>query len=325
MKSSKQPKKKMVRKVRRSVVRRKERAVGVPSGDLEGLLISEMANLRDSQGRTIIHDLIYNSTESMRNLAYRHGFSVGKELFDFSGEGKIDALLAGLKAAGMEHLLYTPAIDAVIIKNLHKTAHKATYKNRIHIFEAGVIAGYLSTHTSTFINAKETHCTYYGDGFCEFVASGNQTPGGGYRIQSLEETVGSVSDRILVDDEKAAGRHDYVILSLLPVLKEPIIRQVSKLFFLIGENLAGAEGYDDKEIIKRIAGSLGVDAKMAVAGKTFSVRIGYNDYNSMRGFVELSTKAFIGFLSKRYSSVVSVRKTYAKNGYFVTLSLRKGM
>ncbi|HUB92400.1 MAG TPA: hypothetical protein VL945_00400, partial [Candidatus Saccharimonadales bacterium] len=144
---------------------------------------------------------------------------------------------------------------------------------------------------------------------------------------SLEQTVSNVIAAIDASGERVTGRPQiYALLSLLPIIKEPLLTESSKLMFLIGKKFAeDPRSRDTEKSLERLANFLDIqDVSVKREKKQTSVTLRYGSHNSMEGFMELSIKAFIGFLSKRFNSIVKVRESRFRRNYAVTLSITEG-
>ncbi|HUB92858.1 MAG TPA: hypothetical protein VL945_02760, partial [Candidatus Saccharimonadales bacterium] len=121
--------------------------------DLEDVLIGELLSGKEQhmEPRLFLQGLLYNSTESMRQLSYNYGFSIGKNLYSRTSKESIAPLLGVLESAGIGRMLYMPVIDTAIIKSSTRTPQEIEAKNNLHSYEAGLISGYLSAHSSNMI------------------------------------------------------------------------------------------------------------------------------------------------------------------------------
>lgn len=297
--------------------------------DLEDLLIRDLITGFEAypELRLFLPTLIYNSTESMKELSYNYGFSIGKELFLKSGKDGIDPLLKLLENSGIGRTLYMPVIDTAVIKSSTKVPHEINAMNNLHSYEAGIISGYLSGHTSGTILTIETHCMYNGAPFCQFVSNpGDFRPTNTYKF-TLDQTLSTMIDSIRISETRMGGKaQSYMMLCLLPILKKPLLYESSKLMFLAGKRYSeSARNEDFRQSLKKFASFFDIqDMKIKASRKEVSVALKYNTYNSMEGFIELSTKAFIGFLSKHFNSVVKLKEGKFNNNYAITLSVTNG-
>lgn len=297
--------------------------------DMEDLLIEDLVLgiPHYSDKGPMLAAAVYNATGSMRELGYNHGFSVGKEVSRISGGRGILHLLNVLDNAGIGRMLYMPVSEVVVIKGSTRHAHNIQSGRKLHGYEAGLISGYLSAYASRTIRTEETHCRNDGAEFCQFVSNDPDLQAEEGREPGIDETTGNIAAMINDSEGRVEGKaQSYMLLSLLPIIREPVLKESSKLMFLAGKRLAESNrGLDAAESLKRLASFFDIQhLRSGRSRKGFSVTLRYNSYNSMYGFVELSTKAFIGFLSKRYNSVVRLSEGRQGNSYTVTLSVKEG-
>jgi predicted hydrocarbon binding protein len=298
--------------------------------DLEDLLIGEMTRGEDAhpEPKLLLPTLIYNSTDSMKRLAYGYGFSVGKELFLTAGREGITPLLRVIENAGIGRTLYMPVIDTVVIKSATRIKHSINAQNNIHSYEAGMISGYLSGYTSSAIFTIETHCMYNGAPFCQFVSNSENIRGPSNSKFTLHKTIETITEAINASEKQLGGKEqNYMLLCLLPILKKPLLEESSRLMFIAGKRYAEltSGGGELERNLERLAFFFDIrEMKIAKSKSETSVVLKYNAYNSMEGYLELSTKAFIGFLSKRFNSVVRLREGRLGSGYSITLSVTNG-
>ncbi len=298
------------------------------ANDLEGLLIEDLIlGVPDYSSKThLLHASIFNATEEMRSFAYDYGFTIGKEISRISGNGSITHLINFLDNGGIGRMLYTPVGNVVIIKGIQsKPASELTDVNT-HTYEAGVISGYLSASTSMHINTIETHCGLSGKGFCQFVSNDEHVLEEPIQRKNAEEAIEGIARIIESSSEVSTGRsRSYVLLSILPLLDGKMLEESSKLMYLSGERLA-ASAENPQENVTRIASFFDIpNVKVSDSGNSFSVRLGYDRYHSNSGFVELSTKAFIGFLSKFFHSAPTLRSSTKAGAYEIVIRASKSV
>ncbi len=290
--------------------------------DLEDLLIEDLVLGIPSYpiSEPMLHASIYNSTASMKRFAYSYGFSVGKEISVISGGKGILHLLNVLDNSGMGRMLYTPAGDVAIIKSSTKSKHKLQTGVRMHDYEAGMISGYLSAYTSKTINTTETHCRHSGDEFCQF-ASNDSFPERLDEDRVPADMMGKMVEMVCDSTGGPQGKaKSYFLLSVLPVLRRPLIDESSGLMMALGESLAlYKRDLQMADALSRLASFFDITHQAREKRGVITVTLKYLPYNSTSGFVELSTKAFIGFLSKSFNSPVRLSKSMRNDVYTVRM------
>ena len=274
----------------------------------------------------LLHSSIFNATEEMRSFAYDYGFSIGREMSRISGDGSIMHLINFLDNGGIGRMLYTPVGNVAIIKGVQNGSPGALTGINTHAYEAGVISGYLSANTSMHIRTVETHCGLSGKGFCQFVSNDEHATEEPSQRKSAEEAIGDIARMMDFSSEVSNGRsRSYVLLSILPLLDGKMLEESSKLMYLSGEKLA-ASSENPQEKISRIASFFDIPGVRVSEGRdSFSVRLNYGRYHSNSGFVELSTKAFIGFLSKFFNSAPTLRSSTKDGAYEIVIKVSKSV
>lgn len=295
------------------------------SYDVEDLLIKTLA-LRDEKGTSslLLPRILHNLSGSMKQIAYRHGFASGRSVYDRAGGVSISPLLKILKNAGLGDVLYSPTEHKIIIKS---TGAKGIQLNtNVHIYESGIIAGYLSAHTSMLINTRETSCMHNNSEFCQFVADYGIPPKFeeiSYAGQMLEAVENSVKNK---DAKAGEGSPSYYLLLLSPLIKQADISKAADLLLLSGKRLAKVtDPKEYKETLKEMARLLGA-TEAAVAYSTKGkkrITVKYAAYSSIDKIVELSIQMVVGFFTTMFkSSDVSVEKGIGKDkAYIVNVNI----
>jgi predicted hydrocarbon binding protein len=228
----------------------------------------------------VLQDLLYTSTPSLREIAYKSGFSFGKSLYE---NGKsIDKLAEALEAAGLKDMLYYPFKDKAIIKA--KPESNYNLGKAVHIFESGIIAGFMSAASGKIIYVKENKCGFEGNDLCEFYAEPRESlkPEEEYNEEVVEDIA-----KIAKSESGYKLSQEYLLFSMLPLMKEPIKDEISKLLFAAGSALG-----KNKEMpsIENLANKLGINAHTNKKG----IILEYNTLNSIKGFVDISSALFAG-------------------------------
>ncbi|MGC8776859.1 MAG: V4R domain-containing protein [Candidatus Micrarchaeia archaeon] len=253
-----------------------------------------------------LQDIIYSSTPSLREIAYKSGFSFGKSLYEH-GKG-IEKLAEALEAAGLKDLLYYPFEDRAIIKAKPESSYNIG--KQMHIFESGIIAGFMSAASGKIIYVRENKCTFDGSEMCEFLAEPKESlkPEGGYN----EDIVEDIANAILSSKTPKLSQ-EYMLFSMLPLMKEPIKDEIAKVFFAAGSKL-GEMGVEPEKLGEKFG------IKIAKTKKGFV--LSYSPLNSLKGFVDISSALFAGMARSMGSKSVELSESPTKeNTYKVYIRL----
>ena len=248
-----------------------------------------------------IQDILYNATPTLRQIAYNSGFSFGKALYERSDKS-IGKLVDVLQAAGFKNMLYYPFEDKAVIKVKQESSYNIN--KEVHIFESGIIAGYMSAASGKIIYVNERRCVFSGANVCEFVAE----PIASVKMEEDydENVVENLAQVLSKSDSKLS--QEYMLFSLLPLMKEPVKSEISKLFYAAGSFLGKSNPNIDK-----IAEKFGVIARKRGNG----ILLSYAPTNSMKGFVDLSTAFFAGLAKSVYNKGVKIKESLSENAYRV--------
>ena len=293
--------------------------------DMEGLLLGWFSSKGNAKAapKLLLPDSFYCSTPVLSEFSQKYGFHIGERAFSISRGKGIGMLLNLLESSGLGKLLYMPSIDRVIIRSAASQSTKLRLGFNVHAYEAGIIAGFLSSHASKNITAAEVSCVYNGSDACQFVSivTEGEPSAGNQRKPNLGTKFIRESVKISGAQDKTEGEIHFTMLGMLPFIAEAPLESASKLMFLAG--IEAAAGYKEnyQEGLRRMASFLCMDiAGMGRKGTKREVSIHFGAEVSSSGFMELGTKAFIGFLSKHFNSSVTLSKRKAKEGHVIAMT-----
>jgi predicted hydrocarbon binding protein len=307
----------------RKVPVRKTAGPAIRSGS--ELLIRKMLDSeKGGERELLIQDLIYNASRGLKNLAYRSGFELGKEIYENS-DRTIGGLEKALENAGFGRVLYSPFESYSTI-----TAYKVRPRGRdlgadVHAFEAGLIAGYLSAHAGRAIHVKELRCTYNGSDSCNFVASAaDERDVEREKVADLGGMMEIIRENIGFAGNQGTGG-SYYLLFAKPLLKEPVLTEASKLMYLTGKRIAEAsraEDFDDRII--KMSRYLGIESARVKRrrGRGVEINLTYSSSGSISNFVDLTTSMLAGFAKGVLNKNVYVqRRLNGRRKYSVSMKI----
>ncbi|MGC8710381.1 MAG: hypothetical protein ACP5RF_02115 [Candidatus Micrarchaeia archaeon] len=267
----------------------------------------------------LMHDILYSATPTLRDLAYKSGFSFGRELYAKS-DGTVNKLLETLEFAGLNNVLYYPFEDKIMITAI--PGDKQSIGKGMHVYESGIIAGYLSATSKKMINVVETESGMPNGSRCQFIAK----PEGAFRIGNyytsydLKNIVDNLANSIY-NSNGAKVSEEFLMLSMLPLTKDPIAKEISKLFYLAGLKIRENYG-SSKEVFEKMAAQLGLKVDSRSKGSAEpALKLHFDELNSVRGFVDISSALFAGAVSSDKKHGVEMSQKLDKNHtYTVVLS-----
>lgn len=289
------------------------------ANDTVELLLERMLESKTGTA-TGMHTLLYCTTASMQRIAYRYGFSIGRLMHH--KHRTLEKLFDALERGGMGKVLYTPAMDvSYITSQAHAIGNYAKdLKSPVHHYEAGMIAGFLSSYTGNRISTVETSCAWRG-GLCTFVSRSSVAPLDRY-TGSDEGIITNVIDSIAGMNSTARYIDYYTYLSVQPLLSKGIVSRLSEFMLLCGKRLGeGTNAGDLEAVVHRIGTFIGTDAKLlknTKAKKSIAVR--YNSFSSA-GYVDLTAPLFMGLVGK--GSRVGAYSRISKGAYLVYIDFKQ--
>ncbi|MGI0141903.1 MAG: V4R domain-containing protein [Candidatus Micrarchaeales archaeon] len=220
--------------------RKAAKPVSIQPINSEEFLIKGLSSSRKhiAASSHILPELLYNITPSTKSLGYNRGFQIGLRLcVNHNKANNITPLINALENAGFRHILYHPHKNNVIIEAHHHPEHEIGAPKDMHVFEAGLIAGYLTQSTGMEMNGVENQCVHRGGNMCQFLIELNPDI---RRIESFEgmDQISEVMRSTLL--KKRMEREiseNYFALQMLPFTEGPLHIEVSKLLYVLGERV----------------------------------------------------------------------------------------
>lgn len=287
--------------------------------------ISSQATNQKNSNLPLLPDILYNMTPSTRNLGYNSGFAVGVKIFErSSAQNDASPLINALENAGFRHTQYSPLNDTAIITA--RQSRGINLGDKAHVFESGLIAGYLSAATGKGVNVTENQCIHKQGDFCQFVAT--ESKRSGYETaqsSDLSNVTSMIAQGMMANESGSRISDNFYMLEMLPFTKEPIEKEASRLLYIAGQRVGEQSPKNIDESVKNLASILGVrDIKLFKKKKSglTSIRLKYKPVNSMSEYINLSTSLVAGMIKGMYNNAPSiVRKITQDGSYTVDLIL----
>jgi hypothetical protein len=271
--------------------------------------------------RLQIQDLLYNTAQELQSLAFKSGFNLGVEAYANSEKSML-ALEHILENAGLGKVIYYPFESKSVISSRTMKQRGMDLGSNIHIFESGVISGYLSAHTKKHIIVREQTCVFNGAPVCEFIATPGEIESGEHMPIEFPKIVKALADAIS-QSEGSSGKKTYYVLALKPLLNEPLFSEVSKFLYLAGKQLPRIIPNSDYAVI-HAAQFLGIEKATVARDKQggTTVNLVYDHDTSTERFVYLTTALLSGIMKEAYGRGIRiVRRVNSKGIYNVRMQV----
>ena len=286
--------------------------------DLEDLLVEMVINSKEKAlNGTDIENLIYGATGGLALMGYGFGFSVGRALtLKLGPKTPLNAILDRI---GLHDSLYYPLREKVIITSrLGASKSLPNMGNGIHLYEAGVMSGYLSTSTGMHMNVHEKRCVYNGAEECMFEASpSSHKPE--FVGNGINNTTLAIALALTRNKYHKLENEYYRVLAYLPLTDSRISEQIMKLMIMVGQRIGEIqEDAKPDSLASNLANYFGAkDASMEKKGIKTIIKLRYESYNSLQAFIAMPAAVMTGF-AKSTGRSSDVRFTTNKDGTYTT-------
>ncbi|MDE1855115.1 MAG: 4-vinyl reductase [Candidatus Micrarchaeota archaeon] len=265
-----------------------------------------------------LQDIIYNSAPEMRSLAFKSGYALGTEVYRSANNGGIATLEHVLVHAGFGKVIYHPF---ELMSTFTSYAPRSGGQNlglNVHVFETGLIAGYLSAHTGQRIGVQETACVFNGANHCMFVAKvGSTVNAEAYKRLGLQEVILALRHALLHAERRKANE-SYYILSIKPLLNEPVLSEATKFLYVVGKMLVSQFPSEPAKTIEQSSSLLNISSSRLKSNrkKGVSLSLSYDHETSSGSFVDLSTALISGLMKGAYGKNVRIKRGISSKGVY---------
>lgn len=286
-----------------------------------------------TRARATEYSLLFNSvlstiTPGLRNLYYKSGISIGKLVNKHYQKRKhyiwyeesVADLVSFLEMAGFNGITYNIFQDRIDIK--FNNRDKTFLGTHIHVFEAGIISGFLSSAKEQYIKVEEIACSNNGSDFCHFVT--RNTPV--YFESKGKETLGRFVDGLVPHLEFAGSYADkfsdeYYALASSTLLESEYSDNVGKIAYHVGSEIGSKLNLrSSTKTLEKLYALLNLGDLKVKSLKPISIEMQFKRLKAKKEFVDISM-AFIGGLLKEAMKGSEMATKYAKgkNSYMVTI------
>ena len=292
-----------------------------------------------SKHALMLYSLMANTTPSMRALNYRHGIAVGRSLHQLYAQKRsyalyeegVDDLVSFFELAGYGRITYH-AFPNMIRIGMHDTLHLDLGMNT-HLFEAGMIAGFLTASKGQLMQVTERACSSNSADSCEFYSSSSAQDTSEFAVKgAFDAFVEDVSRHVLRAEKQnnPSIANEYYALSSLVLLDNRYFHEIRAIADYLGGRLAtelGIESMTPRRMFNTVEKSvellnMGI-AKIKTSSK-FDITLQFSTLHSRKEFADLSIAFLRGLLRNAAKDTgMKVRCLIHKNTYSVRISKGK--
>ncbi len=321
-------------KVQRRTVAKKRQRGRIPhaaertiSGNNEELLLKRATEA----GHTVplrglqIQDIFYSSAPELRVLAFKSGFNLGAEAYRKSG-GSMGPLQRLLENAGLGKIVYYPFESRSTFTSRALKHWDKSLGVNLHVFESGIISGYLSAHAGRSVIAEETACVFNGSNHCMFLAKPGSLHADLHHSLEFADILRAL--RYAVEHaETQRGWHGYYVLETIPLFSEPVFSESLKFLYLLGKMTAEGHLPRPEREVALAALFVGLDGAKVTSAKKHgvSITLSYRSETSLGRFVDITSAFMSGIVKGAYGRNVKVSRTLSGRGvYNVKMEVLEG-
>jgi len=283
------------------------------------------------------YSLLFNSvlstlTPGMRNLYYKSGISVGRILYTTCEqnthytwyEESVKDLVSFFEKSGFSRITYNIFPDRLDIK-LHKM-DPTFLGSSMHVFESGIISGFLSAGRLQHVKVDEIACCNNGSKFCHFITTENLPL---YLGADTREVFDRFVENIIPHDpeNRYMFADAYAMLSSSVFLDREYLEHMKNIVRHMGIEVGLGISLDKKlsgksvKAIERISNLLGFGSLSIRSPKPLDMQFRFDKLKAKKEFVDISIAFLNGMLSNSVGkeSSIDTRVTHSKNSYIVRI------
>jgi predicted hydrocarbon binding protein len=314
----------------------------------ETLLKSIMSQGKKNKDiKTTEYSLLFNSvlstlTPGLRNLYYKNGVSVGRSLYRIYHNEKrytwyeesVSDLVAFLEQAGFSGITYNVFPDGIDFRFHNRD--RTNLGTTIHVFEAGIICGFLTAGKQQHVKVDEVACSNNGSDSCHFITSTNlplYLEPNGYEV--LNKFAKSIKPHILGSGKEAELKSnfpdEYSILSSTVFLESEYSEHMNKVVYHLGSEIASSLNLSklnkatSSKALEKLYKLLNLGNLNVKSLRPLAIEIQFDRLKSKKEFVDISIAFLNGLLKDtiRKDSSIKTNTSKRKNSYIVRISESK--
>jgi predicted hydrocarbon binding protein len=326
-----------------SLAARDDAALSYEEAVIKNILQSSPEAQKVPREALLFGSLLSVMTPSTKELYYKSGVQIGRSLYKFDAAQKsymipeeaVEDLEAFFEKSGYDNVTYSALAGGKISMEFHGAkgdSAQAHLGTRMHVFESGIISGFLTAARGQLINIEESACAGAGDGSCRFVEvpapaySGKSGDSGS--MDMLAEIVRQKSGLPYTDTGSGIdkGYHSLLYTPLLGKEYSEYIGQIASYFGgKVGASIMEGRGRKGGERAKRAVeqaiGLLNMGTAKVKSIKPLDMRISFDELESRQGFVDISLSFVNGLLSSGIASGKAAATESLRDGRY-TVEIR---
>jgi predicted hydrocarbon binding protein len=278
-------------------------------------------------------------TVGLRNLYYKNGISIGRTLYSIYRRQKhyiwyeesVADLVSFFESAGFSAITYNIFPDRIDIKfHSHSKEYLGT---NMHVFECGVICGFLSSAKQQHVKVDEISCSNNDSNFCHFITSESLPlylePKGTVVLKKfanlLKESISTPNKK-----PKPNFMEEYYILSSFVFLEDEYHEHMHKIVYHLGSEISSMLGINrlnqkSARSIERLYELLGLGKLSIRSTKRIDMEIHFDRLKAKKGLVDISIAFLNGLLKDAITkdSHINTKGSKKDNSYVVRITESK--
>ncbi|MDE1871540.1 MAG: 4-vinyl reductase [Candidatus Micrarchaeota archaeon] len=304
----------------------------IPIGERELLtsIISKKARGRTTEYPLLLASVLSTVTPGLRSLYYKSGISAGRALYDIRNserhyiwyEEGVSDLVSFLQNAGYKGITYNIFNDRIDIRLSRAEALDLSIP--IHVFEAGLMCGFLTAARQQHVRVEEEKCICNGSQSCNFTTS-NVLPlhqHGGKEV--LDRFASSIKERMGAKQRMQGNfPEEYYALSSSILLSGEYSEHMGSIVYYLGNQIGSMVYVPDQRRLRkateRLYSILGLGSIRFISSKPMKIEIRFDRTKAKKEFVDISIAFLKGLMKDRLKNGLSVNVSKRGGSYIARI------
>lgn len=286
--------------------------------------------------KTTEYSLLFNSvlsslTPGLKTLYYRSGIGVGRALYRICNRQKhyiwyeegVADLVSFLENAGFKGITYNVFPDRIDIRF---TGRDTTFLGtHMHVFEAGVMSGFLTAGKQQHVKVEEVSCSNNGSEFCHFITSSQPVYFEAKGREVLERFVFNTRAHLRQGTiHRQEFSEAYYALSSTVMTEQEYRESMHTIIRHVGSDIASRIRLNPRSIEKLFA-LLNLGQIKVKSIRPLNVEMRFPMLKAKKEFVDISITFLNGLLSNtiKKGASINTRATKQKDSYVIRIAESK--